>query len=62
MKFDYENIYSPRRVHQVPDALSLLTKPKMDEDDEMDEEIPTFEHKLLKIDSCLAEDAVMMTT
>jgi hypothetical protein len=47
MEFDYEIVYRPGRVHQVPDALSRLTLPDYEIDDEVDDEIPTFEFKPL---------------
>ena len=43
MEFDYEILYRPERVHQVPDALSRLLREGGTEDDEtIDEEIPSF--------------------
>ena len=43
MEFSYEIIYRPGRKHQVPDALSRVPRaPDSDDDDEVDEEIPTF--------------------
>ena len=46
MEFDYEILYRPGRVHQVPDALSRLPQPEpsgSDEDlGEIDDTIPTF--------------------
>jgi len=43
MEFNYEIVYRPGRVHQVPDALSRIPQPdRPEEDDEVDEELPTF--------------------
>ena len=43
MEFDYEIVYRPGRVHQVPDALScLIRENKAEEDGAIDEEIPSF--------------------
>ena len=42
MECDYEVIYRPGRVHQVPDALSRLEQPETDENQEVDDDIPTF--------------------
>ena len=43
MEFDYEMVYRPRRVYQVPDALSrLLRKGGSENDATIDEEIPSF--------------------
>ena len=40
-EFDFEIHYRPRRVHQVPDALSRLISPSTD-NKSVDDEIPTF--------------------
>ena len=43
MEFDYEIVYRPGRVHQVPDALSrLLREGGANDDATIDEEIPSF--------------------
>ena len=43
MEFDYEIVYRPGRVHQVPDALLRLLREGGTEDDAtIDEEIPSF--------------------
>ena len=43
MEFDYEIVYRPGRVHQVPDALSRLLREGGAKDDAtIDEEIPSF--------------------
>ena len=43
MEFDYEIVYRPERVHQVPDALSRLLREGGAEDDAtIDEEVPSF--------------------
>ena len=43
MEFDYEIIYRPGRVHQVPDALSRIIREGDDEQEaSIDEEIPSF--------------------
>ena len=43
MEFDYEIVYRPGRVHQVPDALSRLLREGGAEDDAtIDEEITSF--------------------
>ena len=44
MEFDYEIVYRPGRVHQVPDALSRLPQPEDAEGvaDDVDDTIPTF--------------------
>ena len=46
MEFDYEIVYRPGRVHQVPDVLSRLSHPEPagSEKDlgEIDDTIPTF--------------------
>ena len=43
MEFDYEIIYRPGRVHQVPDALSrVLLGPGTEQESDVDDEIPSF--------------------
>ena len=43
MEFDYEILYRPGRLHQVPDAMSrLLREGDADDDATIDEEIPSF--------------------
>ena len=42
LEFDYEIVYRPGRVHQVPDALSRLIRAGEDEEEDIDEELPTF--------------------
>ena len=43
MEFDYEVVYRPGRVHQVPDALSRLPSDPQQEPEPIDDDIPTFE-------------------
>ena len=46
MEFDYEILYRPGQVHQVPDALSRLLREGGAKDDAtIDEEIPSFEEQ-----------------
>ena len=43
MEFEYEIFYCPRRVHQVPNALSrIIREDEAEEDAKIDEEIPSF--------------------
>ena len=43
LEFDYETVYRPGRVHQMPDALSrLILNGEQDEDSEIDDALPTF--------------------
>ena len=43
LEFDYEVMYRPGRVHQVPDALSrLIRDEKDDSESDIDDELPTF--------------------
>ena len=46
-QYDFTIEYRPRRIHQVPDALSRLISPKVSDDPrrafEVDEDIPTFD-------------------
>ena len=51
MEVDYEIVYRPGRVHQVPDALSRFLQPESDEDNEVDDEIPTYHEKVQDIDA-----------
>ena len=60
MEFDYEVIYRPGRVHQVPDALSRLEQPETDDDREVDDEIPTFPRG--QTDGDDPSDPVLVTT
>ena len=41
LEFDYEVVYRPGRVHQVPDALSRLERGEDNESD-IEDELPTF--------------------
>ena len=42
LEFDYEVVYRPGRVHQVPDALSRLMCDGEDSEEDIDDELPTF--------------------
>ena len=43
LEFDYEILYRPGRVHQVPDALSRLRRNEdSDDESDIDDELPTF--------------------
>ena len=45
-EFDFTITYRPGRVHQVPDALSRLISPDGDDDEAVDDEVPTYgDHK-----------------
>ena len=49
-EFDFTITYRPGRVHQVPDALSRLISPDGNDDNAVDDEVPTYgdhEHALV---------------
>ena len=59
MELDYEVVYRPGRVHQVPDALSRLPRRDSVPEDEVDEGLPTFVETLEEARRIVGLDVVM---